>query len=257
MFSTSEAWSRAASTESEAADQFAGAFIADAFGAGDIVDGIAHQGHDVGDLRGRDAHDFFDLGGVEYDIGLGGALAGTQDANTAADQLHHVFVAGDDVDVDVAAAGLLGERADDVVGFVAGNLDDGQAHGFAEAAHKGNLNEKIVGHGRPLGFVLGEKLVAEGGAGGIENDGDKIGLQILGDAAKHVGKKEGDFGGDALILQAVHGGKEGAKNEAHGVDQEEFFRGFGGHRRSIAERCRANVRGETGDGGRRRRLAEG
>src|SRR6202007_485787 len=97
------------------------------------------------------------------------------------------------------------------------NVDDGQAHGFAEAAHKGNLNEKIVGHGRALGFVLGEKLVAEGGAGGVENDGHKIGLQILCDPAKHVGKKEGDFGGDTLILQAVHGGIEGPKNEAHGV----------------------------------------
>ncbi len=87
--------------------------------------------------------------------GFAGALAGAQDADAAADQLHHVFVAGDDVDVDVAAAGLLGQRADDVVGFVARNFDDGQAHGFAEAAHKGKLNGKIVGHGRALGFVFG------------------------------------------------------------------------------------------------------
>ena len=93
---------------SKAPDQFARAFIADAFGAGDVVDGIAHQGHDVGDLLGRDAHDFFDFGGIEDDIGLAGALAGPQDANAAADQLHHVFVAGDDVDVDVAARRTAG-----------------------------------------------------------------------------------------------------------------------------------------------------
>ncbi len=117
--------------------------------------------------------------------------------------------------------------------------------------------ERSSGMGGRWALYSAEKLVAEGGAGGIEDDGDIIGLQILGDAAKHVGEKVGDFGGDALILQAVHGRKEGAKNEAHGVDQEEFFRGFGGHRRSIAERCGANVKREKGDGRRERLLAEG
>jgi hypothetical protein len=39
------------------------------------------------------------------------------------------------------------------------------------------------------------------------------------------------------VLKArSYGHIKGAKNEAHGVDQEQFFRGFGAHRGSIAER---------------------
>ena len=85
---------------------------------------------------------FFYFGGVDDQIGLVRAAAGAQHADAAADELHHVFVAGDDVDVEVALGGLARQRADHVVGFVARDFDGGQAHGFAEAANKGKLDRR-------------------------------------------------------------------------------------------------------------------
>ena len=72
--------------------------------------------------------------------------------------------------------GLARERADHVVGFVAGIFEDRQAHGFAIAADEGKLQRKILGHGRALRFVVGEKLVAKSGRGDVEDHGEVIGL---------------------------------------------------------------------------------
>ena len=75
--------------------------------------------------------------------------------------------------------GLARERADHVVRFVAGIFEDGQTHGFAIAAHERNLHGEIVGHGRALRFVRGEKLVAKSGRGDVEHDGDVIRQTVL------------------------------------------------------------------------------
>ena len=93
------------------------------------------------------------------------ALVGFSTEHVRGDELQHVLVAGDDEDVEILLGGLARQSADHVVGFVAGIFQDGQAHGFAIAAHEGNLDGEIVGHGRALGFVSGEKLVAESGRG--------------------------------------------------------------------------------------------
>ena len=85
----------------ETADQFARAFFADAFRAGNVVDGIAHQRHHVGDFFRRHAHQLFYFGGVHDEIAFVRAAAGAQHEDASADELHHVFVAGDDVDVQV------------------------------------------------------------------------------------------------------------------------------------------------------------
>jgi hypothetical protein len=48
------------------------------------------------------------------------------------------------------------------------------------------------------------------------------------------------------VLKArSYGHIKGAKNEAHRVDQEQFFRGFGAHRWSIAERFATNRGGRN------------
>ena len=56
----------------ELLDQFDGAFVADAGRAGDVVDGVAAQGHDVDDALGRDAEGGFDAGGIEDEVVFGG-----------------------------------------------------------------------------------------------------------------------------------------------------------------------------------------
>ncbi len=126
----------------ETADQFARAFFADAFCAGDVVDGIAHERHHVGNFFRRHAHQFFYFCGVDDEIAFVRAAAGAQDEDASADELHHVLVAGDDVDVQVTRGGLARQRADYVIGFVAVDFDGGQAHGFAEAAHEGKLDRQ-------------------------------------------------------------------------------------------------------------------
>ena len=92
------------------------------------------------------------------------------------------------------------------------------------AANERQLHGKIVGHGRALGLVFGEKLVAEGGARGIEDHGDVIGLRLLDQLAQHVGEKVGNFGGEAGgTIEAGHGREKGAEDETHGVDEEKLL----------------------------------
>ena len=152
---------------------------------------------------------------------------GFENFHVLVDELEQIFVAGDDKNFEVfflfVLDGEAGQRADDVVGFVAGVFKNWQAHGGAVAAHERNLNRKIIGHRRALGFVLGEKLVAKSGRGMIEDDREIVGraIFIFQDAAHHGGEEIRNFGGNAGTgLQAVHRGEEGAEDVAHRVDQK-------------------------------------
>ena len=64
---------------------------------------------------------------------------------------------------------------------------------------------------------------------------------LLRQLAQHVGEQIGNFRGNALrAVQPRHGRKEGAEDESHRVDEEEFFR-CGGfcHRREYSKAARA------------------
>src|SRR6266446_8113367 len=111
-------------------DDFDRPFLADAGGSGNIIDAVAAEGHDVNDALGRDSKNFFHLGGVADQI----VLRRIQDLNVSIDELHHVFVTGDDIDGVLRGSGFAGESADDVVGLKAGKFKDGDAVGFEGAA---------------------------------------------------------------------------------------------------------------------------
>jgi hypothetical protein len=130
-------------------DELDGAFVADAGRAGDVVDGVAAEGHDVDDLLGWDAEDFDDFGGVEDEV----VFLGVEDADVLGDELHHVLVAGDDEDFVALFGGLAGEGADDVVGLEADGFEDGDVENFEGAADVGELAGEVFGHGFALGFV--------------------------------------------------------------------------------------------------------
>ena len=213
----------------EADDQLARAFIADSLCSRNVVDGVAHQRHDVGDFFRRHAHQLFHFGGIHHQVALRGALSGAKHANASADELHHVFIAGDDVNIEIAFCGLARKAPDHVIGLVARAFDHGQAHGVTQAPHQRNLHGKIVGHGRTVGLVFGEKLVAERRTRRIEHHGYVIGLPLLEYFAEHVRKQVWHFRGDAVALQPFHGREKRTEDEAHGIDEEEFFRGFAGH----------------------------
>ena len=133
----------------ETLDEFDRTFVADAGSAGNVVDGVAAQGHDVDDALGRHTEDFLDFGRVANQIVLGRI----QDQHAVVDQLQHVLVAGDHVDRVRLRGGFAGERADHVVGFVAGQLEDRNAVGLERAPDVGHLLRQIGGHLVAIGFV--------------------------------------------------------------------------------------------------------
>ena len=138
-------------------------------------------------------------------------------------------------------AALLRERADHVVRLKSGKFENRQPHGFAHPPHVGQLHGEVVGHRRALRLVLVKQLVAKGRLLGVEHHGEIVRRMFLHQLAQHVGKQVGNFRGDALrAVQPRHGRKEGAEDESHRVDEEEFFRGGGFcHRREYSKAARA------------------
>ncbi len=225
----------------EPSDDFDGPFLADARGSRDVVDRVTAEGHDVDDAFRRDSKNFLHLGGVADQVVLGRI----QDLNVFIDELHHVFVAGDNVDGVLRGRGFPGEGADDVVSLKAGKFEDGDTVGFEGAADVGNLLGEILGHGRTVRFVafvldLSEGLgfdveLTDGGDGfglrvaerlgrDIEDSGEVGGGEIVAQLAQHVdedvdggGGKPGFCGHGALPRH----GMIGAEDERHSVDEED------------------------------------
>ena len=73
-------------------DQLHAAFVADARSSRNVVDRVAAQRHYVDDFVWRDAERLSHLVGVENQI----ILLRIENFHVRRDQLHHVFVAGDD-----------------------------------------------------------------------------------------------------------------------------------------------------------------
>ena len=124
---------------------------------------------------GRHAHEFLDRRGVVPGVVLGGV----EHRDPVGDELEHVLVARDDDDVEALLLGAAGDGADDVVGLEAGVLEDGDAHGFEDAADVGNLVEEVGRRLGAVGFVLGELGDALGGFAALEDGGDVGGVVLL------------------------------------------------------------------------------
>src|SRR5450755_530754 len=114
----------------KALDQLAGALVADARRARDVVDGVAFQGEQVGHLRRRYAEKFLDLFRPVPLIVLGGI----QHGDLLADDLHHVFIAGDDDHLHASLLRPAGDGSNYIVGLAARIFEDGNPHGFQDAA---------------------------------------------------------------------------------------------------------------------------
>ena len=99
----------------EALDEFDRTFVADTRRAGNVVDGIAAQGHHIDHALRRHAENLLDLLRVADQIVLGRI----QHQHAVVDQLQHVFVARNHIHQIRLRRGFAGQRADDVIGFVA------------------------------------------------------------------------------------------------------------------------------------------
>ena len=232
----------------ELLDEFDGAFVADAGSAGDVVDAVAAEGHDVDDLLGADAQGGFDAGWVEDQVVLGGV----EDADVLVDELHHVLVGGDDVDVVSLLGEAAGEGADDVVGFVAGEVEDGNVEGFEGAADVGLLLGevwrsfgagglvagvvdlfKLLGLDVELldGLHLGRFFVAVHGGSALVDGGEVVRLEVLPQLVDHIDEDVGGGGGNAGArghgARALHG-VVGAEDEGHAVEEIDGWLLLGG-----------------------------
>ena len=223
----------------ELLDEFDGTFVADAGRAGDVVDGVAAEGHDVDDALGRNAKGGFDAGGIEDEVVFGGI----KDRHARRDELHHVLVGRHHVNVVIHGGKLVAECADDVVGLEALVAEDGDAESFERAADVGKLLGKIGGHLGAVGLVAGVvdlvellgfdvplalwlhlagALVAEDGAGEVVDGGEVLRREVLAQLVDHVDEDVG--GGRRNAGARGHGplalhGVVGAKDERHGVQQ--------------------------------------
>ncbi len=138
-------------------DEIDRALLADARNARHVVAGVADEREHVGHLIRLDAELLHDAALVEPRA----VFARIVDANARPHQLKEVLVDRDDGDVEAAVAGPEGERADHVVGLVAGGGDDRDAERFARLVHPLDLLGEIVGHGRARRLVVVDELVAK------------------------------------------------------------------------------------------------
>ena len=162
----------------ELCDELLGGLLSDAGAAGDVVGRVAHQSQHVNDLVGAlDAELGLHLLG-SHGLEAAGVL-GPVHADAAAHQLAVVLVGGHHVGGYAAPSGLRGQGAYDVVGLVAGHLEDGDAVGPDDVLDDGHGESDGLGRLFALGLVFGVGLVPEGGSRGVECHADVGGLLLL------------------------------------------------------------------------------
>jgi hypothetical protein len=177
----------------DADQQAQGSLLADPGHAGDVVDLVAHQRQVVDDQLGTDTEFLFHAIGIVDASGHG-----VDQRNVRADQLGHVLVAGGDHHVAFLAGGLTGQGADHVVGLHPFHAQQRQAEGTHAGVQRLDLHTQLVRHGWAIGLVLGEQLVAEGAALGVEHHGEGAVRVLLAQALEHVQHALDRPGGQAL-----------------------------------------------------------
>ena len=207
----------------ELRDQIAGALLADAGNALHVVGRVAHQREHVDHLLRRDAELLLHAFGVEPRPGL----TRVEDLDGAADELEEVLVAGDERDLEALRRRLLGQRAHDVVGFVAARRQDRHAEGAARLVDQRHLVDQIGRHRSPRRLVVGGQLTPEARSADVERRGEELGL-VVGDQLREHGHEAVD--GVRDLAGGVGHRRQGMVRPVHlvaAVDEEEAWRGHG------------------------------
>ena len=114
-------------------EQFLGRLGADFGHAGDVIAGIAHQRQVIDDILRRHTHFFCHAFRVE-DFDFITAPAQVVDFDVRRNDLHQVFVAGDQEGIDAPRFGLLCQGGQNIIRFVAGDFQDRDIQGFNDLA---------------------------------------------------------------------------------------------------------------------------
>ena len=141
-----------------------------------IVGCISHQGEQVDHLRRRiDAvlrthfvwsQDFHPLA----------TMSGAAHSDTITDELCVVLVGCDHRDLESLRRGLLGERADHIVGLESGLFDDRDVVCCQDFLDDGHTQFDILGRSLSLRLILRVSLVSERWSSGIKGYGNVVGI---------------------------------------------------------------------------------
>ena len=210
----------------ELADELGRGLLAHPGHARDVVGRVALQRLVVDHLAGHEVEPLGDPRRVVEDRVLD-AGAGRHQARVVGDELEHVEVAGHDRRVEAAPLGVDGDRPDDVVGLVPGQLVDGDAQRLDHLADLRELVAQVVGHPLAGRLVLGVLLVAEGRALEVEGDRDVVRLDVR--DAPQDDAAEAEDRVDELALRGRQGRERevSAVDEPVAVEQHEAFSGHG------------------------------
>ena len=209
----------------ELLDECLRSFFADAGHTGNVVDGVAHDGHDFDDLVGRDAERFFHSFRVVEHL-----AAGVVEADAVADELEEILVRGGDDDVVAAVARSAGERADQVVRFPVFDSDDRNVKAFQHFVDEGELHREVVRHRTAIFLVVRERLMPRLRRSDVEGHGDVIRVVVLEQLLERGGEAVDRVGGQAGGIGQAANGEIGAVDVVGAVDEEEggAFRHGGG-----------------------------
>ncbi len=158
-------------------DQLRGRLVADARHAREVVRRLALEGDEIGPLLRRNAVLLHHSLGVEPGH-IGDAAPRHHHADAIAHELEHVAVARDDQYLVAFRLRLLGQRGQQVVGFVAFELDDRDAHRVEDFADQRELLAELIGGLAAVGLVLRVAIVAVSGPASVEADGNAVGLLV-------------------------------------------------------------------------------
>jgi hypothetical protein len=200
--------------------------LADARDARDVVHAVPHERQHVGHLAGRHAEELLDSRLVQELF-----PPGVKDADAGLDELQHVLVGGHDHDVEAFRRGLGREGSENIVGLVAGQLQDRNPVGVEGAADVPDLGREVRGHGDAVRLVLAVRVLAKRPLRPVPGDREVIGSVLAQHLAEHV-----DEAVDGIGRLSRRGRKPldrvvGAVDVGHRVDQVEFSRV--GHERAI------------------------
>ena len=170
--------------------QFAGALLADARHAGNIVRSVAPQRKDVAHQHGIvDAVLLADRIAV-YDLDTSVRTFLLVNLTVVAYQLAVVLVGRHHEDLVSGFDAFLRQGADHVVGFVAFDLQNRNAHRLQHPFHIGDRKQDILGSLGAVGLVLGENLAAETAALGVERHAQQVGPFAFLDVAQEFDESE-------------------------------------------------------------------
>jgi hypothetical protein len=150
-----------------------------------------------------------------------------QNLNLVSDQLKHVFVIGDNHCQQVVPLCFLSKGSDDVIGFVAFNLQDGHVQGFTKPSDVGKLGCQIIRHLRPMGLIGLEGFMTKCGLAAVKYDSDIVRLILADQLAEHRSKTKHGVGRQALTIRQIANGVKRSEYVGHSVHQEDPFDGFG------------------------------